>query len=31
MLVSAGLLAGPDGLRLDREEAAATLYVLYSP
>jgi AcrR family transcriptional regulator len=31
MLVSAGLLAGRDGLRLDREEAAATLYVLYSP
>ena len=31
MLVSASLLAGPDGLRLDPEEAAATLYVLYSP
>jgi TetR/AcrR family transcriptional regulator of autoinduction and epiphytic fitness len=31
MLDSATLLAGPDGLRLDAEEAAATLYVLYSP
>ena len=31
MLASASLLAGPDGLRLDPEEAAATLYVLYSP
>ena len=31
MLVSASLLAGPDGLRLDPDEAAATLYVLYSP
>ena len=31
MLVSASLLAGPEGLRLDPEEAAATLYVLYSP
>ncbi len=31
MLVSASLLAGRQGLRLDPEEAAATLYVLYSP
>ena len=31
MLDSATLLAGPEGLRLEREEAAATLYVLYSP
>jgi TetR/AcrR family transcriptional regulator of autoinduction and epiphytic fitness len=31
MLDSARLLAGPEGLRLDPEEAAATLYVLYSP
>ena len=31
MLVSAGLLGGHEGLRLDPEEAAATLYVLYSP
>jgi len=31
MLDSARLLAGPEGLRLDLEEAAATLYVLYSP
>lgn len=31
MLDAATLLAGPDGLRLDQEEAAATLYVLYSP
>ena len=31
MLDSATLLAGPEGLRLDPEEAAATLYVLYSP
>ena len=31
MTVSAGILAGPDGLRVDPEEAAATLYVLYSP
>ena len=31
MLDSAILLAGPEGLRLDHEEAAATLYVLYSP
>jgi TetR/AcrR family transcriptional regulator of autoinduction and epiphytic fitness len=31
MLVSARQLAGPEGLRLDPDEAAATLYVLYSP
>jgi AcrR family transcriptional regulator len=31
MLDSARLLAGPEALRLDPEEAAATLYVLYSP
>jgi len=31
MVVAAAILAGPDGLRLDQEEAAATLYVLYSP
>ncbi len=31
MLDAASLLAGPDGLRLGPEEAAATLYVLYSP
>lgn len=31
MLDSATLLAGPDGLHLGHEEAAATLYVLYSP
>jgi TetR/AcrR family transcriptional regulator of autoinduction and epiphytic fitness len=31
MLDAATLLAGPEGLRLDQEEAAATLYVLYSP
>ena len=31
MIASATIVAGPDGLRLDREEAAATLYVLYSP
>ena len=31
MLDGATLLAGPDGMRLDPEEAAATLYVLYSP
>lgn len=31
MITSAAILAGPDGLRLDQEEAAATLYVLYSP
>ena len=31
MIASAGLLAGPDGLRLGQEESAATLYVRYSP
>ena len=31
MLDSAALLAGPGGLSLEPEEAAATLYVLYSP
>jgi TetR/AcrR family transcriptional regulator of autoinduction and epiphytic fitness len=31
MIVSAKIIAGPDGLRVDDEEAAATLYVLYSP
>ena len=31
MIASARILAGPDGLRVDEEEAAATLYVLYSP
>jgi AcrR family transcriptional regulator len=31
MVASAGIVAGPDGLRMDHEEAAATLYVLYSP
>jgi hypothetical protein len=31
MLASATLLAGREGLRVDHEEAAATLYVLYSP
>jgi hypothetical protein len=31
MIASANLLGGPDGLRLDQQEAAATLYVLYSP
>ncbi len=31
MITSAKMLAGPDGLRTSREEAAATLYVLYSP
>lgn len=31
MLASARILAGPDGLRVDDGEAAATLYVLYSP
>ena len=31
MIASARILAGPDGLRVSREEAAATLYVLYSP
>jgi AcrR family transcriptional regulator len=31
MTVAARILAGPDGLRIAHEEAAATLYVLYSP
>lgn len=31
MIASARIIAGPDGLRVDDEEAAATLYVLYSP
>lgn len=31
MVASARIIAGPDGLRVSREEAAATLYVLYSP
>jgi AcrR family transcriptional regulator len=31
MTAAARILAGPDRLRLDEEEAAATLYVLYSP
>ena len=31
MGASARILAGPDGLRVDHDEAAATLYVLYSP
>jgi TetR/AcrR family transcriptional regulator of autoinduction and epiphytic fitness len=31
MIASAGIVAGSDGLRVDHEEAAATLYVLYSP
>ena len=31
MLEAATLLAGPEGLRLTPEDAAATLYVLYSP
>lgn len=31
MIVSATIVAGPDGLRVSHEEAAATLYVLYSP
>jgi TetR/AcrR family transcriptional regulator of autoinduction and epiphytic fitness len=31
MTASARLLGGPEGLNLDLEEAAATLYVLYSP
>jgi TetR/AcrR family transcriptional regulator, regulator of autoinduction and epiphytic fitness len=31
MIASARIVAGPDGLRVDDEEAAATLYVLYSP
>ena len=31
MTSAAVVLAGPDGLRTDHDEAAATLYVLYSP
>lgn len=31
MIASAKIVAGPDGLRTGLEEAAATLYVLYSP
>ena len=31
MIESARILAGPDGLRVSEKEAAATLYVLYSP
>lgn len=31
MTAAARMLAGPDGLRVSQEEAAATLYVLYSP
>jgi AcrR family transcriptional regulator len=31
MIASAEIVAGADGLRIDPEEAAATLYVLYSP
>ena len=31
MIASAKIVAGPDGLRVDPEDAAATLYVLYSP
>ena len=31
MTASARILAGPDGLRVSEKEAAATLYVLYSP
>jgi AcrR family transcriptional regulator len=31
MTVSVSMIGGPEGLRLDAEEAAATLYVLYSP
>ncbi len=31
MIASARMLAGPDGLRVSHQEAAATLYVLYSP
>lgn len=31
MVASARIVAGPDGLRVSHEEAAATLYVLYSP
>jgi AcrR family transcriptional regulator len=31
MITSATIVAGPDGLSVDVEEAAATLYVIYSP
>jgi len=31
MIASARIVAGPDGLRVSHQEAAATLYVLYSP
>jgi AcrR family transcriptional regulator len=31
MVAAARALAGPDGLRVSEKEAAATLYVLYSP
>jgi hypothetical protein len=31
MITAAKVIAGPDSLRVDEEEAAATLYVLYSP
>lgn len=31
MIPSARIVAGPDGLRVSEKEAAATLYVLYSP
>lgn len=31
MIASARVVAGPDGLRVSEKEAAATLYVLYSP
>ena len=31
MVASARIVAGPDGLRVGDDEAAATLYVLYSP
>ena len=31
MIASARILAGTDGLRVSEKEAAATLYVLYSP
>ena len=31
MIASARKIAGPDGLSVDEDEAAATLYVIYSP
>jgi TetR/AcrR family transcriptional regulator, regulator of autoinduction and epiphytic fitness len=31
MIASVSMIAGPDGLRTDPDDAAATLYVLYSP